>query len=343
MNARCFPVLLSCSATLASCLTLQLACDAKDLIVNRTGGAEFKTLAAAAQAARPGDTIRVQPDSGPYRETLFIRTSGTAEAPIVFDGGGNLITGFEPLTAWTTVGQETTCRLPVPFPAVLTYHGERLVQDPATGQFTRYARLNEAKDTLTLLPGVGTDGWEISTRMAVVQILNTSYQTYRNVRASGSRNDGFNLHGTGTNLVFENIEGFQNLDEGFSAHDEITCEVHGAKFWGNDNGVGNVAHSDTKFTQVDTWGNLGFGFWLSDCRASTKSVRSWGNGAGQVILRNATVNIEDVQAFTPVSATRPWVSYQESRATTACQGYSEKGSQITGSVTVRPEPAPPGV
>ncbi len=309
------------------------------LEVDRGGSAEFKTIAAAAKVAIAGDTIRLKANSGPYREILYIPVSGTAQAPIIVEGNGNLVTGFEPLTGWTTQNGVTTCPIPA-FPCVLTYQGERLVQDAATKQFTKYATINEANNTLTLVSGTSTDGWEISKRPFAVQITNTSYQTFRNLRASGSANDGFNLHGTGQGLVFENIEGFHNLDEGFSSHDTIVSEINVGKFWGNDNGIANVGQSQTKIAKVDTWANLGFGFWLNDCGANAKDVRSWGNGADQVIFRNATVSLDNVQAFTPASSTRLWLSYMESKPAPVSIAYSTNNSQLTGTVTIQQQAAP---
>jgi hypothetical protein len=309
------------------------------LEVDRGGGAEFKTIAAAIKVIQPGDTISLKANSGPYREILYIPVSGTAQAPITVEGNGNVVTGFEPLTDWNTKNGVTTCSLPS-FPCVLSYKGERLVQDAATRQFTKFATINEEKDRITLQPGVSTEGWEISRRAFAVQITNTSYQTFRNIRASGSANDGFNLHGTGQSLVFENIEGFHNLDEGFSSHDDIKSEIRGAKFWGNDNGLANVGQSQTRLAHIDVWENLGHGLWLNDCKGDTKDVRSWGNGAEQIIFRNATVTLDNVQAFTPASSARPWISYQESAPTLLSKPYSERNSQLTGTVTIRTEATP---
>lgn len=311
----------------------------RTLNVDQGGTAEFKSLAAAAKVARPGDTIWIKPNSGPYREILRITTSGTEQAPITVEGNGNVITGFEPLTDWTTQNGTTTCHLPF-FPCVLTYKGERLLQDFTSKQYTKYATINDAKDTLTLLPNTSSEGWEISKRAFAVQILNVSYQTYKNLRTTGSTNDGFNLHGTGQGLIFENIEAFNNLDEGYSAHDNITSEIRGAKFWSNDNGVSNIGHSDTKMSQVDMWANLGFGFWLNECTADLKDVRCWGNGGDQIFFRKATIKLDNVQTFTPTTPARPWVSYQETIGAKTSRAYADLDSQLTGKVIVHPEPAP---
>jgi hypothetical protein len=299
------------------------------LEVDRGGTTAYKTIKAAVAAAKAGDTIRLKPNSGPYREELYVPVSGTKESPITIDGGGNLITGFEPLTGWKQVNGEWTCTLPVAFPCVLTYKGERVRQD-ANGQFTRWITLNDAKDTLTLKDGATPEGWEVSTRSFVVRIQNTSNHIYRNIRASGSMNDGFNLHGKGEGLVFENIEGFHNLDEGYSAHDDIQSEVNGGKFWGNDNGIGNVARSQTKFKNIDVWDNLGFGFWLNQCKASMQNIRAWNNGVVQILIHNSQGDAENVRAYTPEHKTRIWTSYKESKSSSIGRPLIVKDSNLTG-------------
>jgi hypothetical protein len=285
------------------------------LEVDRKGMGPYKTLAAAAKAVQPGDTIQVKPNSGPYREFLAIRISGTADKPIVFDGGGNVITGFDPLTGWEEKDGVISC--PIKFPCVLSYKGERLVQDFTTGQFTKYADLNETKDRLTLRAGVEKTDWEFSRRALAVSVKDVSYHTYRNVRASGSTNDGFNLHGVGSHLIFENVEGFHNLDEGFSSHDSMQIAIRGGKFWGNDNGIANgFANTDVLsnvLENVDVYDNLGFGLGLGKCLASLKNVRCWNNGVTQLRISDNVVTCDNVTAYTPAFATRIWASYMESK------------------------------
>ena len=303
------------------------------LDVDRLGSTPYKTLAAAAKIVQPGDTIRVKPNTGPYREELWIRVSGTAQKPIVFDGGNNVITGFEPMTNWQENNGVVTCHLKT-FPCVLAYKGERLVQDAATGQFTTYATINAAKDTLTLRSGTDKSGWEVSARSFAVAVSNASHHIYRNVRASGSLNDGFNLHGTGTDLVFEKIEGFQNLDEGFSTHDSIVSTVRGAKFWQNDNGIANsyVSKETVSSTFVDTYvyDNLGFGLVLHDCAGKLKNVRIWHNGLRQLIFNNVVVNCDKVFVYPPKHTSRQVVSYTDSKDTVKMITYSAGQTTVTG-------------
>jgi hypothetical protein len=324
------------------------------LTVDRRTTTGHRTISSAVAEAGPGDTIRLAPGSGPYRETLFLRKSGTPGQPITFDGSGETITGFEPLVFEKREG-EWTCDLtaffssrpniqgfskvdgrwvgkaPGAFPAVLAHRGKRIFQNASTAQFEGL-RVSEDGLRLTLLPGGDPEGWEISARDQVVVILNASHQAYKNLTATGSLNDGFNLHGTGEGLVFENIEGAQNLDEGFSAHDSITCTVTGGRFWENDNGIGNVGASVITAKNLETFANAGWGLWLLDARADLENMKAWDNGVAQIALHGrARASMRNVEALPPASSSKTRLSCQESAtrsdsrshevaATAVCEG-----------------------
>ena len=284
----------------------------RTLKVDQRGGADYTSLKAAAPACGPGDTISIVPGSGPYREVLEITKSGQTDAPIIIEGNGELVTGFEPLTGFQKHGDSYVCEIPVAFPFVLTYQGERLRQDAATGQFDRFAKISEDKQSIQLLPGVSPEGWEVSTRTDVVKVWNVSYHTYRNLKASGAQNDAYNLHGVGDNLIFENIEGFHSLDEGFSAHDDIRCEIRKGSFYENDNGIVNIADSFMAASDISIYDNLGYGLFLLECGADLNRINVQGNGVAQIILADADVNWTQITATTPSWSARPWVTYKES-------------------------------
>ena len=306
------------------------------LQIDRRGGAAYSSIAqAVATGLNPGDTLRLAPGSGPYRETVFLPVSGTAEAPITLDASGETITGLDVLGGFQTVNGVTTCDLtpywtggagpqgfakvngrwaaisvpssaPQPMPFVLAYKGERLVQSatlrttppagsaPATlgklGQLTRHATLSDDGNTLTLFPGTSAADWEISTRQFVIRVYNTSHQTYRNLKATGSLNDGINLHGDGTNLCFEKVEGFNNLDEGFSAHDTITCDIRGGIFYRNDNGLVNVNNSVLTATDLLCHDNFGYGVaFMNASIADLDHLRTARNGVRGLGVYNQSV------------------------------------------------------
>lgn len=318
--------------------------------VDRRGGADYASLAEAAKVLEPGDTLRIEPGSGPYREVLFVARSGTEEAPIVVEGCGNLITGFEPLKGFRREGDRWVCPLPAKYPCVLAYRGERLRELPSDGRFDRYARLSEQRDALVLDPGVSTEGWEYSARYFVVKILDASHQTYRGLRASGALNDGFNLHGKGRGLRFSDIEGFDNLDEGFSAHDEIESSIEGGRFWNNENGLGNIGKSRTRVENVDCWDNLGWGVFMRECGLSARNLRSWGNGKRQIYFYNgATLDLENVTAYAPPYPSAPWATFFESRSydaakealTISADSGLLRAKDLRSSPDLRPALSPP--
>ena len=88
------------------------------LVVDGSGGADsLNTISAAVAKAQPGTTIRVLP--GVYRESVSIKTSGTADQPIRLegqrraDGQMPIVTGNDPFpaNAWTKVeGQPNVWR-----------------------------------------------------------------------------------------------------------------------------------------------------------------------------------------------------------------------------------------
>ena len=70
----------------------------------------FKTIARAAEITGPGDKVVIH--DGTYRETVVAKTSGTAEAPILFEaapGAQVMLTGADRLTGW----QKAATGLPV--------------------------------------------------------------------------------------------------------------------------------------------------------------------------------------------------------------------------------------
>lgn len=335
------------------------------LEIDRRGGAAYASIAkAVATGLKPGDTLRIAPGSGPYRELVDLGASGTAAQPIVLDAGGETITGFDVLDGFQTVNDVVTCDLSrfwtgtvapqgfakvdgrwrassvtgaaaQPLPFVLTYKGERLVQSASTrttppigspagtlgqlGQLTRFATLSDDGNTLTLLPGVATEGWEISTRNFAVRIYNASHQIYRDLKVSGSLNDGVNLHGEGTGLVFENIEGFNNLDEGFSAHDTIACEIRGGVFHRNDNGLFNVNSAVMVASDIACYDNLGHGFALAGASiAEVKNLRSFRNGVrGLAVYNQSALTLSSAVIAGGGWTEKPHLSCNETGATKA--------------------------
>ncbi|WP_232766891.1 right-handed parallel beta-helix repeat-containing protein [Geminisphaera colitermitum] len=302
-------------AFLATALALQSAPpDARWLHIDPRDPAALPTLAAASAQARPGDTLWLAPGSGPYREELFIPRSGTPDAPITIEGNGNEITGFD-IVAFSP---ERIANVTTDYPFVLRHHGVRIPEDALTGQFTPASSASAitydpAGKTLTLGPDVTPDGWEISTRRFAARIHNVSHHRYRNLTASGSRNDGFNLHGRGTGLLFENITACHNLDEGFSAHDDIESEIREGRFFGNDNGIYNIQRSRTRVRDLLIWDNLGIGLCQREATLEGENVRIWGNGMVQLATeKSGVIRVSNLIVHRNPHTTRLWRTYMES-------------------------------
>lgn len=278
----------------------------------------FPTLRAAAAQVRAGDTLWLAPGSGPYREELYITASGTPDAPVVIEGNGNEITGFDPLRFNRDPDGKLRSPVAAPHPFVLRHQGKRVPEDASARRFSGPVAYDADARVLTLAEGVSPEGWEISVRTHAVRLLNVSHHRYRNLVASGARNDGFNLHGRGEGLVFEDITGRDNLDEGFSAHGHVACEINGGRFFGNDNGVYNIQQSSTRIRNVDIYDNLGIGLCVSEGRIEADHLRIWGNGMLQATLqKEGVLRGRDILVYRNEHPARPWVSYMESARWTA--------------------------
>jgi hypothetical protein len=73
--------------------------------------APYRTLLKAVKAAAPGDLIQLLPNPEPIRESLWIANkSGEPGKPIIFDGGGNLISACQPLHACSRRRNRTRTR-----------------------------------------------------------------------------------------------------------------------------------------------------------------------------------------------------------------------------------------
>lgn len=269
----------------------------------------YSTLAAASAVLQPGDTLWIAPGSGPYREALHIKESGTPERPIIIEGNNNEITGFAPLSF-----DQASTPVTVRWPFVLRHKGKRILQDASTQSFTGGITWNSEAKTLTLAPGTSAQGWEISARDFVIRISGVSYHTYRNLIATGSRNDGFNIHGNCVGLFFENITGAQNLDEGFSAHAAASVEIRCARFYENDNGLLNIQESQLVLIDTDIYQNLGIGLGFNATSSiKARNVRVWGNGMIQLLLSGtASASFENTSIYQNPHTARPWASYMES-------------------------------
>ncbi len=318
---------------------LALTCQAGRVVAVDPGSEDaYATLSEAAAELKPGDTLWIAPGSGPYREALRIHVSGTVDKPIMIEGNGNEITGFDPLTFHD--GQATP---PVAYPFVLRFEGKR-VRETAAGEFEFGVYFDLEASLLILKPGTPESGWEISTRDSVVALKDVSHHHYRELIATGSRNDGFNLHGSGEGLIFEQITGSHNLDEGFSAHGTIQCEIRGGLFFQNDNGLLNTDRTSIRIENADVYKNLGIGLGFSaQARVEMINVRTWENGIVQLLLRSdVQATCRQLHVYDNPHKTKPWLTYKESvrRLTPETWDFSPDFTWQSGQPTFHVSTAP---
>jgi len=231
-----------------ACLALATA-SAKDFYVDNIKGndandgseaAPFKTVQKSAALAEAGDTIYLVANSEPYREpAINFKKSGTAEAPIVLDGRGAVLSGIQRfgIEEWKDFGggiygrqYENATHMKTHWeggydfvffdraPGTNVTKREDLTplsyfMDPnleGTEGKMLYIRLPEGKtpaDVAVLISRPAHTGLHIS----------GSHVTVKNLTSSNTSEDGFSTT-HGKNIIFDNVRGCYNMDQGMSHH-----------------------------------------------------------------------------------------------------------------------------
>ncbi|MGY8654021.1 MAG: HEAT repeat domain-containing protein [Verrucomicrobiia bacterium] len=234
-----------------------------------------KTIARAMRLAQPGDTIHLAP--GVYYESAdFTHKHGLPGKPITLDGHGAVLDGSEPVTSadWAQVSPDLYRRK----------HIYKRTDDAIVarwfllwdGKMQRMGRCSKGpskplkapgdllpgewtfvKDEdafyLKLPPGQDLDSANIrypKRSSAVVQSIAGSWLTVRNLTGTHVYNDGFNVHGAQRNLVFENIAAIECGDDGFSAHEDVDCQIDGFVSIGNATGLCDTGTTQTHYRNV---------------------------------------------------------------------------------------------
>ncbi|MCA8983183.1 MAG: hypothetical protein KDA76_05430 [Planctomycetaceae bacterium] len=232
-----------------------------------TGTAEamLASVQRAVTLAEPGDTIHLHPRGAVYRQSILL----SGKTGIAIEGNDVTLEGADPLpeTGWEQVKIDLFRRVMPRTPLdrhllILNGRMERMGRTQSgnsrdfppptaieTGQFC-FETIDEKTGWLYVRGPV--TGLEWSTRM---NGLATSGEnrgiTVRNLNARNFLNDGFNLHGHCVESVFENIQGYDCFDEGFSAHDTCECVIRDGKFWGNENAVADVNDCITHYQNCE--------------------------------------------------------------------------------------------
>ncbi len=254
------------------------------------GSGPVKSLSKGLKLVKAGDTLHLAKTT--YHETLQLNdTTGEAGKPIIIDGHGSTITGCDPLrlNGWIEVSpglyksekfiselqeSDDPARLMRVFILVdgkiqhmgRTSKGKKLPfkkpDELQPGEWTA----DEASKTFYIKVSGKLEDAKIEApyRMNGVAIHGgrggVHHVIIRNLVCTHVLNDGFNLHGKCSDVVFENIAAYENGDDGYSAHDNCESTVNGFRSSGNSTGVANINESATKFTDVVLEGNFGFEF-----------------------------------------------------------------------------------
>ncbi len=246
-----------------------------------------QTLQRAIRLAQPGDRITLLPPGAVYRQSATLN----GQTDLTIEGHGVTLDGADPLPSdgWEQVESDLhRRRLPRP-----QWDRHLLIIDGVAQRMGRTQVSNappfpapeELKEGEFCFESIDEkDGWlyvrgslhnlEWAVRPNGIATGGTCERiTIRNLDARHFLNDGFNIHGRCTELVCEDIQGYDCFDEGFSAHDLCECTIRNGTFWGNDNGVADVNQARTAYFDSVFFNNvnndvllIGAGHRLVDCQ-----------------------------------------------------------------------------
>ncbi len=204
----------------------------------------FASIRQAFDSVRTSDRIEIANTGKPYRGNNYLRRAGgTAERPLVINGNGATISGLDqvPKEKWKRVRDNIVA---TPFWPMSNYlKGYSPIQHwigtpqiwwldgrPAPN-CTSEAELNQTpggfywnkpkRELWVHLPAGRTlDQVKIEIPVHGTCIcVNTDFVTVKNLRGMLSWNDGFDAHGQGKNIVYQNCIATDNCGQGFSVHD----------------------------------------------------------------------------------------------------------------------------
>jgi len=233
----------------------------------------FATFKRAISTLKTSDRLEIARTSRPYREMLMLGgVGGTPDKPLVVEGNGATIDGLDvvPAAQWKAEPDGT---FSTPFKTnanklervkdVMTWIGApqiwfvdgqpapnaKSAEDLAKSPGGFY--WNKGEHKLYLKPPAGKKledlRIEVPMRGTGISVHGTDYVVVQNFRSVHSLNDGV---GTGncTGVVFRNIDGSDNCDQGFSAHNGAVNIIEDCRFERNaGSGICDVNNSVTIF------------------------------------------------------------------------------------------------
>lgn len=232
-----------------------------------TAEAPLATAQRAIDRAQPGDIIELLPAEAVARQMISFRD----KHELTIEGNGVTLTGADPLPddGWENVGPSlfrrrlTAKRIGKSQRHLLIVDGraQRMGRSPSTRpEFPKPEQLTPGQ--FCWQPIEGDDGWlyvcgttaglEWSVRMAGLATSGENRNiTVRNLNTRHALNDGFNIHGDARGMRFYHVTGYENFDEGFSAHDTCQCWIEDGRFWGNDNAAFDVNLADSYYRRCE--------------------------------------------------------------------------------------------
>ena len=235
-----------------------------------SSGTAFKTLKKATSVLKAGDVLELAPGAK-FHESLEMASGGTPQSPIAIHGNGAVLSGLAPVPddSWKKMNgglwlSANKAKWGALRPRVLDREGVwRSVAFSSNGK----------DDPKSLKPGeamwksegiwfrpengrgpqdYGLHGFYLESGF---KIDANSYITVDDLVCENFANDGFNVHGTCAGLVFRNVEGRYNGDDGFSVHEDVQANVYGGFFHHNDYGIQDISASQSSFCGVTVVSN----------------------------------------------------------------------------------------
>lgn len=263
-------------------------------------GKDAPSIAHAIKMAQPGDTIHLEPKV--YHDYAgFYEKHGEPGKPITLDGHGATLDGSDALdpAQWVETApglfkaenllprfdDAMLMRWFFVFDGKLQFMGRtskgtktplKTPEQLQPGEWTFVetssaaapnSRLLHGAFYLKLAPGtkLADAAIRIPRRSAGVQFgSKNSHLVIRNLTATRPYNDGFNIHGTCHDVVFENIAAIDCGDDGISAHGNASYRVHGFVSMGNSTGICDTGHAETSYENVFIARCIGFDLFFLD-------------------------------------------------------------------------------
>jgi hypothetical protein len=237
---------------------------------DEASGSRDKPLAMIQRAvtlAEAGDTIYLLPEGALFRQTVLLNTGDDG---LTIEGNDCVLSGADVLGSdgWESAGEGLwKKRVAVPrwnrFFLIVDGRPQTMGRTCATKDGTPFPlaeALQPGEFRFDPIDGDEKTGW-LTVR---VDVKSTELQwgtrpnglatggklrglVVRRLKARHCLNDGFNIHGDARQLVFENIEGFENFDEGFSAHDTCEAVIRDSRFFVGDHAVADVNTAETHY------------------------------------------------------------------------------------------------